>query len=364
VGIALRVAWRVVRTLVVSDLHLGARSGSDVLRDPAQRAPLLEAAAECDRLVLLGDLLELRQGPRWEALADARGTLEALGRAVGGGGVVVVPGNHDHALAARWLERRSRHGAVAPLAAQEVFEPAEASDSLSAVASWLAPARTTVAYPGLWLRDDVYATHGHYLDCHNTVPTFERLAAGAMRRLVGPLPRRCTPDDYEARLAPIYAFLDTLAQRAGPGRVAAGAGSSARVWALLAGDGHRPVRARLLAGALPFGLAALNRAGVGPFKADLSGAELRRAGVRAMTEVLGRLGIEPPHVVFGHTHRPGPGPDDDISEWRTPSGSRLYNSGSWVRELDFMGGPTSPYRPGGSVVVDGDADPVFRRLLA
>jgi predicted phosphodiesterase len=352
-----------VRTLVVSDLHLGSRTGSDVLRDPANRASLLQTAADCDRLVLLGDVVELRQGPRHEALADARPTLEALGRAIGGAEVLLVPGNHDHALAARWLERRGRHGTVAPLAVEELFEPAEASDAAAAVATWLAPARTTMAYPGVWLRDDVYAIHGHYLDCHNTVPTFERLAAGAMRRLVGPLPGRTTPDDYEARLAPIYAFLDSLAQRTNPGRPAAGAGSSARVWTLLAGDGHRPVRARLLARALPFGVAALNRMGVGPFHADLSGPELRRAGLRAMADVLGSTGIEAAHVIFGHTHRPGPEPDDDHTEWRTPSGGRLYNSGSWVREVEFMSGPGSPYRPGACIVIEDDSDPVPMRLL-
>jgi predicted phosphodiesterase len=352
-----------VRTLVVSDLHLGARTGFDVLHDGTARGPLLEAVAECDRLILLGDVVELRHGPRREALEDARDALSDLGRAVGGGEVVLVPGNHDHALAARWLERRVRHDAVAPLALEELFEPAEASDGATAIAAWLAPARTSVAYPGLWLRDDVYAVHGHYLDCHNTVPTFERLAAGAMRRVVGPLPMRCTPDDYEAHLAPLYAFLDTLAQRAGPGRPAAGAGSSARVWALLAGDGHRPVRARLLARARPLGGAAHNRGGGAPFGADLSGPELRRAGLRAMAEVLSRLEIEASHVVFGHTHRPGPEPDDDSDEWVTASGTRLYNAGSWVRELELISGPKSPYRPGACVVVEDDADPVVRRLL-
>ena len=31
-----------------------------------------------------------------------------------------------------------------------------------------------LAYPGVWLRPDVYATHGHYVDLHITVPSFER----------------------------------------------------------------------------------------------------------------------------------------------------------------------------------------------
>ena len=40
----------------------------------------------------------------------------------------------------------------------------------------------TLAYPGLRLRPDVYATHGHYLDLHLTVPRLESIAASAMGR--------------------------------------------------------------------------------------------------------------------------------------------------------------------------------------
>ena len=55
-------------TLVVSDLHLGAQRGADVARRPALRAPLLEALDGVEHLVLLGDVLELRDGPRDGAL--------------------------------------------------------------------------------------------------------------------------------------------------------------------------------------------------------------------------------------------------------------------------------------------------------
>jgi hypothetical protein len=53
-----------VTTLVVSDLHLGAQTRTDVARRPELRAPLLEALDGVDHLVLLGDVLELRDGPR------------------------------------------------------------------------------------------------------------------------------------------------------------------------------------------------------------------------------------------------------------------------------------------------------------
>ncbi len=43
-----------------------------MLRRPELRAPLLAELADVDRLVLLGDVLELRHGPPHEALAAAR----------------------------------------------------------------------------------------------------------------------------------------------------------------------------------------------------------------------------------------------------------------------------------------------------
>ncbi len=56
------------RTLIVSDLHLGGLSGIDLLRRPELRAALLEELHSVDRLVLLGDVLELRHGPPHDAL--------------------------------------------------------------------------------------------------------------------------------------------------------------------------------------------------------------------------------------------------------------------------------------------------------
>src|SRR4051812_3539457 len=102
-----------VRTVVVSDLHLGARTGADLLRRPAVRAALLAHLEGADRLVLLGDTVELRHGPVREALAAARPVLREIGQALGGE-LVLVPGNHDHRLLSEWLEGRGTGGGAAP----------------------------------------------------------------------------------------------------------------------------------------------------------------------------------------------------------------------------------------------------------
>jgi hypothetical protein len=348
-------------SLVVSDLHLGGRSGEDVVRagSPALAA-LLAALDGVDRLVLLGDALELRHGPAREVLAAARPVLEEIGRHVDE--VVVVPGNHDHALIGQWLEREGRDLSPA-LGLEHQIRPAQASWIALRVAEWLGEGMT-LSYPGLWLRDDVFATHGHYLDLHTTVPTFERLAAGLSTRINGAVPERATPADYEARLAPIYGWADAAAAWAQPSpRAAAGGGAAARAYrAMTGGDGGRlhRVRSALLGAGFPLAVGVVNRAGLGPVRSDLSGAALRTGMLRAMNEVVTRLGVEAPHVLFGHSHRAGPYEGDDRAEW-----GRLMNTGSWVSgHGPSEPGAFNPYAPGNGILVD-DAGgaPVLRRLL-
>lgn len=355
-----------MRTVVVSDLHLGSRGEGDVLRRRAARDKLLERLDGADRLVLLGDTIELRQGPARDAMAVARPVLEELGGALGKDAeVVLVPGNHDHALVAPWIERRGAHVEPPPLGLEE-HPGATASAATEAIATWVAPATLTVAYPGIWLRNDVYATHGHYLDRHTTVPTFERLGAGIMGRLVGAVPEEhARPDDYEAALAPLYAWMNAMAERSGSGKRRPPSSASAEAWRVLGGDGHRPLRGRLLAGILPLGISGVNRLGLGPVKADFSAEELRRAGVLAMSDVATRLGIEARHVLYGHTHRAGPFADDDSLEWTLPGGGRLTNTGCWVYEALFLQrGRSSPYWPGSVVELLDAGPPILSRLLA
>jgi hypothetical protein len=350
-----------MRTLVVSDLHLGGKTGVDVLRREDARAPLLEEVARADRLVLLGDTLELRHGPARQALAAARPALEAIGAALPEHArATLVPGNHDHSLATSWLDALTR-----PLGLERRVKPPTASPMARQVASWLGPGRTEIAYPGVWIRAGVYATHGHYLDLHGTIPTFERLGAGAMQRLSGGLPDPTVAEDYERVLAPLYAWIHSAAQRAGDGRMGAGAGGASKAYALLEGDGHKPIRLRVLSAAFPLGIRGINLLGIGPLSSDLSGTALRRSALDGMGEVVRRLGIDAEHVIFGHSHRAGPLPDDDITEWRTATGSWLHNSGCWVHEGLFLAGdgPASPYWPGRAVVVDGDEPPQVMSLL-
>jgi hypothetical protein len=382
-----------MRTLILSDLHLGGVSRSDLLRRPELREPLLRAVEDVDRVVLLGDVLELRHGPPREALAIARPFFEDLGRALQGRELVLVSGNHDHALIEPWLALRAELPGPEPLGLQQLLEPAEASPMVRRLADWAAPAQVRFAYPGLWVRPDVYATHGHYLDCHLTVPTIERLSIGAMSRLLGrPAHNFDEVGDYESVTAPMYAWRHAIARDARTSDALNGI-ATVHAWRTLGGgrDGDSAsrdrarsrrslratlaakLRARALVHGFPLAVAALNRAGLGPLRSQISSGELRGAGLRAMGEVSSRLGLGDAYVVFGHTHRSGPLPGDDDSEWNRPpapgsgavSGPRLVNTGSWTYDSIFLTDTPgeSPYWPGNCVLVEDSGAPVLQRLL-
>src|SRR5450631_325384 len=124
---------RAMRTLIISDLHLGSLSGADVLRRPELRAPLLEALKDAERLVLLGDVLELRHGPPRDVMAAAQPFFEDLGRALSGGEVVITSGNHDHALVEPWLVRRGEEDGHLPLGVEQFLEPSQVSPMLGRI---------------------------------------------------------------------------------------------------------------------------------------------------------------------------------------------------------------------------------------
>jgi metallophosphoesterase superfamily enzyme len=358
-----------VRTLVISDLHLGASEGSDLLRRAELREPLIEAVRGVDRLVILGDGLELRDGPHRDAAAIAAPLFADLGRALGADGeLLLLGGNHDHGLVAGWIDGRLLSEPAGFLGLEHRFEPADAGPLAAALAGHAAPARTQLAYPGVWLRDDVYAIHGHYADLHTTVPTFERLAVGAMARWIVKLPPDgARPDDYETVLAPLYAWMHALTQRNERTLVSAGTGASARAWVAMGGRGrrNRPVRTAALNAGFRTAVAAVNAVGLGPVEPDLSGAGLRRGYLHGIREALRRLDIDAPHVIWGHSHRSGPWPGDDVAEWTTHAGGRIQNTGSWVYQPHFLSPEPngSPYWPGTAVLIEESGPPELVRLL-
>jgi hypothetical protein len=352
-----------VRTAIISDLHLGSAHGEDVLRDAAIREVLLTEIADADRVVLLGDVLELRELPLATVLEASRPFFDELGRAMAGRQVVLVPGNHDHRLAEALLEQIAISDRPA-LGLEQHGPPA--SEATARIAGWLGKAKLDVAYPGIWLRDDVYATHGHYMDCHMRLPRLECLAAAAVMRSNNHPPDPARPGDYERILRPIYGLAFGIAQsglRAGASR------PSERAWRSLSRQSRADGRVRraaahaALGAGVPTAVWTLNRMLRADFSTDLSPAAITRSGIEAATEMVRRLRIEAGHVITGHTHRGGPEADDGA--WPLPDGGHLHNTGSWVFASAFHhpGRPPGPYWPGTVTWVEDKGAPRRARLL-
>ncbi|HET7590167.1 MAG TPA: metallophosphoesterase [Solirubrobacterales bacterium] len=347
-----------MRTAVISDLHLGVASDEDVLRHPAIREVLFGEIAGADRLVLLGDVVELRNLPLGPSLERSRPFFEELGEALGEAEVILVPGNHDARLAEPLLDGLSIEDGP-KLGLEQRYAPAPGP--LAMIAGWLGPARLQAAYPGVWICENVYATHGHYIDAHLRLPRAECLAAATMARLLAPPPQRATPEDYERILRPLYGFAYGLAQvlpvrrrRNGPGE---------KAWEVLAGEKKaRTLRGRAAAAGFPAAIRGLNKLLRAEFDPDVTPAAIFRSGVDAGVELTTRLGIDDVEVITGHTHRGGPLPNEP--GWPLPRGGRLHNTGSWVFATAFHhpGRPPSPYWPGTVTWVE-DGQPLRRVQL-
>jgi predicted phosphodiesterase len=352
-----------MRTAIVSDLHLGTIVCADLARDTQIRAALFDELSEADRVVLLGDVLELRDRPAGEIIELTAPFLEELGSAIEGSEVVLVPGNHDHRLAETLLDRRSL-GRPRRLGLEHRFSP---SSGLAAqIARLLRPARLNLAYPGLHLREDIWATHGHYLDCHMSIPTIESLCAAVTMRMVGQIPTRATPDDYERAVAPIYGFSWGFAQSRGPERIGGRARPTSAAWRRLSGNGSGGFADRLL-GQVAFPLAArgLGLALGRRFDTDISPPGISRAGLAAIREALGRLEVDAKHIIYGHTHRPGPLDGDDPLDWQLGEETLLHSAGSWTYSPGLCGpsAERSLFWPGTVTWVSDDGPPTRRQLL-
>jgi UDP-2,3-diacylglucosamine pyrophosphatase LpxH len=331
-----------VRTLVVSDLHLGTRIGRDVLRYERPREALLEAVAGADRVVLLGDTVELIEARPRAAMEVARPILQAIGRVKPTAQeIVLVPGNHDRAMISGWLATH------ADAVGHDTFVSPNASPGLAAIVDWLGSDRTQVRYPGVWLADGVWATHGHYLDRH-LLPV---AAYGLARGVLGRVPRdNATPADYEA--GPHVTRLEGITRRLPASLSARSDDVAAELRSFVLGAGPAAARAGVARHLSPVTSWAL-------------GLQMRRSALPALARVVHRLGVSAETVIFGHVHRGGPWETDVATQWLGPGGTpRILNTGCWVYEHILLrhARPPHPYWPGGAVIVE-NGDPRAITLL-
>lgn len=335
------------RTLVISDLHIGTRAAVSVLERPAPLEALLAELERVDRLVLLGDVVELMEARPRSAMSVAAPILRAIGeRLEGRGTIVVVPGNHDRPLVRGWI--RHRGASLEP----DSLVPPDASPLLHELVSLLGAEHVEVRYPGVWLADGVWATHGHYLDRHLMPVSTWGLLRGRRHRLD---PTRVSVFDYE---------------RSGRVHLSPAVRRLPRPLAV----GLEDVADLVRAATMPRVQRRVLHPRLAPLTAHLLSLQVRRHGLPALARVVRHLGIEAELVVFGHVHRLGPLAGDDPARWRAPGAAagadreraiRFLNTGSWLYEplLVHRAVPPHPYWPGGAVVLEDGAEPRVLGLL-
>lgn len=211
----LPVIWfrsRAVRSLVISDSHLGAWTGDDLLVYPWAREALRPELERADEVVLLGDFLDLLFATIEHAFERADGLVELLAQTLPGKRLVWLAGNHDHHILVRRLEAVIELRIATAKPYDELRERWHASFFFGAfLRRRLAHTEIQIAYPSHRI-GEVVLSHGHYLDgeVRGSVPN--RLLQGGFWRLAGGHKRTPTIEDYEAALLPLTELLFAAAQ--------------------------------------------------------------------------------------------------------------------------------------------------------
>ncbi len=261
-------------------------------------------------MVLLGDVLELRHGPPRDALARRAAVLR--GPRPGARRqreLVIVAGNHDHALVEPWLTLRAERRSRRRSALEQRSSPSEASP-IAARARRVGARRRACASPtrGCGCAPTSTRRTGTTSTATSRCRRSSASSVGAMSRAARARRREtfdCV-DDYEAVTAPVFAWRDAVAQRRAHRRRAQRDRDRQRL-----ARARRQRRRRGADGARAGRIAALaracaRRASCARFPLAVRRAqprrhrpaarrrlagELRRAGLRAMGEVAARLGL-------------------------------------------------------------------------
>ena len=355
-------------TAILSDLHLGAAHGDDLLRYPFFCDLLREQLDGIDHVVLLGDILDLRFQQLDIALQIATPFLEMLGDVLSKAEhphVTYIPGNHDHHYASRLIEAEQEQAIDAdePYTFKHVVAPRDffLSRQLARLIGSNVEIKFTYFHDTIDSSEGpIFLIHGHYLDLHiDAAPARLLSLLQATIASAGQSVETLSPDLYEAILRPQYELLHWIGQSPGGGQI------QSRIYERLRGGAPPSTRLRQIR------RAALNRAAsvggkVGIALAEMVANRLVKGGlsltspareaqveqtISAFSLSLEALETYLPtgaaYVIFGHTHRPGPLESIDAPEHWTVKmhgqETQVMNSGSWLYDAGKARRPD--YRP-------------------
>jgi len=378
-------------TAILSDLHLGAAHGDDLLRYPFFCDLLREQLDGIDHVVLLGDILDLRFQQLEEVLLTAEPFLTTLGNALRKAEhprVTFIPGNHDHHYAVRLMETAQERAIEAgePYSFQQVVAPPDFFLSRQLARMMGIPVEVRVAYFYDILDSSegpIFLTHGHYLDIHlGGAPARLLTLLQATIASAGQPVDALSPELYEAILRPQYELLHWIGQTPGGGLI------QSRIYERLRGGAPPSTRLGQFRRAALRGAASVGGK-VGVALAETLANRLIKGGltltspareaqaeatIYAFNLSLEALEAYLPagmrYVIFGHTHRPGPLTDiDPIDRWTVKMRGQetvVMNSGSWLYDGGKARRPDyRPQRwPGTFILVPDQGPPHLVEVLA
>ena len=379
-----------MRALVISDTHLGAWTGEDLLREPAN-LELLEPHLDVDEVIVLGDVFDFLFGSINGAFEAATGLFDLLREKLQGKRLVCLAGNHDHHVVTK-----DREVELESLLASDSQRPSKRSTlDLDPVyrlfEQRLEGVEVDFTYP-TYMCGDVLCTHGHYLDVHaeRAGSGLDRLLGDAIWRIAVGSRRSPTLDDYEATTTLLTELLFTIAQvpngtntersvyksfetlgrairgATAPRRAIEAAAHSARqrLGAEREGDTYLGARSHEAQRRRRTGAPAGGEASSFLFARRVHPSDPTPGAVAAFDQVVTNLGWaeDTDKIVFAHTHQP-------LDGVLGPTGKRRYwNTGSWIYEPDLTS--KSAYIaylhnawPGTAVLIDTDQEqPQLLRL--
>ena len=275
-----------MRTVIVSDLHLGTASGRDLLRHPGPREVLADALGGADRVVLLGDVLELRDSPVDDVMERARAHPQRAEPCPAG----QAGGDHGRQPRPRALPGLLRAKRLRACPGPRAPDPAR--DRRAAGQGGRGHARRGAhhvlprgADPGRRLGDaralPRRPQHGARDRGRLRPGGRPPIRAGSGPRVsTQPITKRCSPPSTAPCTRGPSAWT--------PGR-RAGDSTSLKLLKRLREPRGRvdPLHTLLTRVVVPGAVGVANLAGAGNFSPDFSGPELRRAGLRAIGQVGG-----------------------------------------------------------------------------
>jgi UDP-2,3-diacylglucosamine pyrophosphatase LpxH len=389
-----------MRALVISDSHLGAWTGEDLLREQAN-LDLLEPHLDVDEVIVLGDMFDFLFGSLSGAFEAAAGLLALLREKLQGKRVVCLAGNHDHhvvtsegevRLGLQLADPSQRPGQAEVLVLDPVYRLFEQR---------LEGVEVEFRYP-TYTFGGVLCTHGHYLDVHaqRAGSGMDRLLGQAIWKIAVGDQHAPTLMDYEATTTLLTELLFTIAQvpngthteksvyksfevlgRAirrmnAPRRALEAVADSARQRlgavssdidrrsAEREADTYKGARSNEMARRRRTGAPAGGEASSFLFARRVHPSDPTEAAVAAFDQVVTNLGYakDTNQIVFAHTHQP-------LDGVLGPSRQcRYWNTGSWIYEPDLSSERTyMAYLrnawPGTAVLIDTDqAQPQLLRL--